>query len=1134
MSRHAAPRARHTVCPGGPFARLGALGPAAASVVNAPTTPGAKTSARLLGAALFLCFSAAPAAAFAAQGSDSPTPAGGPETSVSDQPAEVSPAPDVRPADERPAEEARPVTPPPTQPTPEAPAPARVADTDTTRRHESTQDASIQDASTQDASIQNESLQDDPRATRPEPAAATPPAAESRPTQPQPTEPQAAPARADRAQGEQAQADQAQGETRASRRDRAAATHQDGESQPAQPHDDTRATLRAIAADTSQAPEPRPAQPQADQAQADQPKGDTRSARRERTTATDQGADSVAAQPQAAEAPAPTDHTHPAQLQSDTRATGREHRTATPPAAESRLDQGQADEPQALQPPTGQVQAPESPGVRARAAQPQGQTRAARRERTAADLQPDASQDAASRGESTSAQPERGAAMPTLSAQAPSGRGATTEQPQSELSATDRSSRAYTLAAGASPAIPSAAEPALTSTQRTAPDTRGRIVWVEANSQDVLDALLGSEGRVAAVDPWPLRTSDEPREPREPREAREAIAVVRGAGRSTSRATEGSSAGSSTSRLSSSRSSTAPSQRSSRRARTTTTEPRPDARTTTTTGTEDADRTDDDATRAAAVEDDLRTLTRSIGRILDRHLSPRDSRAARAPREAGESREARTPRDTAPSRAVPNATASPPPRPARATAPSDHSRPSRDASPAPTRATEAAGRRSHPSQSSSRPPSPTRGTPSPSSRSRGSATPATRDETASSARPEHVEPRLRSTPEVPSSTPPPVSHTVPDAAPQYTAHARPTSHAPTRTSAPSTPLPANTSAPTPASTEPARTDPAHTEAAHTQPAAPRRAASERDQVAGPDRAAPATPPRSLPAPTGRGATPVRSYPDRAPGARATTWRSGIHLDELTPAAVQRAAQLARGRGRAFDVVSARLDVAAWRDLQTPTRALATLRQVPGPKVLSVPLLPEGTGTMSACAKGEYRSYWQRFAGAAKAGGLSGAILDLRPDRQGRAQADPAGHVACYRSVVDTVRTTLPAVRTQWTVERADPRGRGVLSAFPGRGHVDIIGLDSIDTGDDWGRSVNGPYGLTWWSDYAARQRLPLALARWGTFPGSPESASNVAYVQNMHDWIVRTSAHKRLAYEAFVLPGSSAAAVATYRTLFAP
>ena len=85
MSRHAAPRARHTVCPGGPFARLGALGPAAASVVNAPTTPGAKTSARLLGAALFLCFSAAPAAAFAAQGSDSPTPAGGPETSVSDQ-----------------------------------------------------------------------------------------------------------------------------------------------------------------------------------------------------------------------------------------------------------------------------------------------------------------------------------------------------------------------------------------------------------------------------------------------------------------------------------------------------------------------------------------------------------------------------------------------------------------------------------------------------------------------------------------------------------------------------------------------------------------------------------------------------------------------------------------------------------------------------------------------------------------------------------------------------------------------------------------------------------------------------------------------------------------------------------------
>ena len=226
---------------------------------------------------------------------------------------------------------------------------------------------------------------------------------------------------------------------------------------------------------------------------------------------------------------------------------------------------------------------------------------------------------------------------------------------------------------------------------------------------------------------------------------------------------------------------------------------------------------------------------------------------------------------------------------------------------------------------------------------------------------------------------------------------------------------------------------------------------------------------------------------------------------------------------------------SWHDLKNADRSLRLLKQVPGRKVLSVPLLPAATGDLTACGKGNYHGHWRRLAETARANGLTTAIVDLRPDQQGRSAADPAGHAACYRSVTASLRQSLPGVRTQWSTARGAAQGRDALRAWPGAAHVDIIGLDTLDTGDDWARGVNGPYGLTWWSDFAAAQRRPLALASWGVFPGSPESAANAPYVQNMHDWIVRTAGRKRLAYEAILLPTElSGRAVETYRSLFAP
>lgn len=304
------------------------------------------------------------------------------------------------------------------------------------------------------------------------------------------------------------------------------------------------------------------------------------------------------------------------------------------------------------------------------------------------------------------------------------------------------------------------------------------------------------------------------------------------------------------------------------------------------------------------------------------------------------------------------------------------------------------------------------------------------------------------------------------------------------------------------------------------------------QVAGPNRPAPAAPQARLAPPSGPGAATAAAYPDVPQRAR-TTWSSGVHLADVDEAAVRRAARLARETGRAFDVVAARLPAGTWSDIERPTQALSALAQVPGRKVLSVSLLPDAGGSLAACEKGRYHGYWRGFAGEVAKHGLAKAIIDLRPDAAGVAEADPAGHAACYRRVVASLRSQLPQVQTQWTVPRGARPGQDPRLAWPGAGVVSVVGVDALDSGDDWGRAINGEFGLNWWADFARQQGRRVALAQWGPFPGSAASAANAPYIQNMHDWFVRAQARKELAYEAFTAPEQElGSAVAAYRELF--
>ena len=227
---------------------------------------------------------------------------------------------------------------------------------------------------------------------------------------------------------------------------------------------------------------------------------------------------------------------------------------------------------------------------------------------------------------------------------------------------------------------------------------------------------------------------------------------------------------------------------------------------------------------------------------------------------------------------------------------------------------------------------------------------------------------------------------------------------------------------------------------------------------------------------------------------------------------------------------------SWAELRPTAETRAALRGSLKHKVIRAPLLPERRASLTACSKGDYRSHWEGFARALTAAGIDDPTLDLGSGEPG-AVSEPEAFAGCYRQVAAAVRGVLPRARMQWTVDRGvaattDPAT--LTAAWPGDGVVDIVGIDALDTGDNWSKTVNGVGGLNWWGDFAAERRARIALSGWGPAPGSAASAENASYVQNMHDWLARMAARGLLAYDLYAEPSEAATGTAArvYRALF--
>lgn len=271
--------------------------------------------------------------------------------------------------------------------------------------------------------------------------------------------------------------------------------------------------------------------------------------------------------------------------------------------------------------------------------------------------------------------------------------------------------------------------------------------------------------------------------------------------------------------------------------------------------------------------------------------------------------------------------------------------------------------------------------------------------------------------------------------------------------------------------------------------------------------------------------PIESGPGEAP-----TWVGGVQPVTSAETDVRHARSLRGARTETGEVSAAAVSPRTWDELIVDDTMRASLPPTAARQVVRSPIIPEAGASLTACAKGDYRDHWEGFARALNHSGIDAPTLDLDGDRT----ENPKAYAACYRQVAAAVKGVLPKATMQWTVTRGNAEPGDPLASWPGDDAVDIVGVKALDTGINWSHAVNGDRGLNWWADFARRRGARIALSAWGPAPGSPQSADNAAYVQNIYDWLARTADKDALAYELYTesADARSGAAATAYRALF--
>jgi hypothetical protein len=297
-------------------------------------------------------------------------------------------------------------------------------------------------------------------------------------------------------------------------------------------------------------------------------------------------------------------------------------------------------------------------------------------------------------------------------------------------------------------------------------------------------------------------------------------------------------------------------------------------------------------------------------------------------------------------------------------------------------------------------------------------------------------------------------------------------------------------------------------------------------------------PTPVPARSTAPATPTPTPVPRPTGA--ISWASGASFPGAPGNRAAAAAMQAFGawRGRPVGVAVAYPNVGTWADFTQVNFFYTIWARQPYTKAFAIPMLPEDAGaTVGGCIAGSYDGYWRAFADTMNSTGLTaqGTIIRLgwEFNEAGQWAGSPSQFAACWRQIQSTVSAIAPGLVWDWDVNRGPSGpmpGNSVLSAYPGNGYVNLIGVDSYDDwppaniGGGWQMQLNGPYGLNFWLDFAKAHGKLFSVPEWGVascciWPGH-EGGDDPRYIKDMYDFFAANKAF--ISFESYFNDGPTA------------
>jgi len=194
-------------------------------------------------------------------------------------------------------------------------------------------------------------------------------------------------------------------------------------------------------------------------------------------------------------------------------------------------------------------------------------------------------------------------------------------------------------------------------------------------------------------------------------------------------------------------------------------------------------------------------------------------------------------------------------------------------------------------------------------------------------------------------------------------------------------------------------------------------------------------------------------------------------------------------------------------------------------VLTVPMMPDGGGTLVRGAAGEYNQHFRTLAQTLVANGQGAAVLRLGPEFNGNwfrwtiDVPDGGAHYAAYwRQIVNTMRAVPGANFTfDWCANNGSSWGTNgqqleAETAYPGDAYVDFIGLDVYDQSwaswrhdpvARWNEFLNAKNGMRWHARFAAARGKPLTFPEWGLASRTDGVGGGDApyFVEQMYWWL---------------------------------